>query len=104
MGEKEKAQESFANAYNLFKEQNLQIPLAKTLLNITETYEKGSNDSIIINNYLEALKIYIAAGADVEASSVYNRLGLDKLDKKEYDRAYDYFKQGYDICKRYDDK
>ena len=103
MGEKEKAQESFANAYNLFKEQNLQIPLAKTLLNITETYEKGSNDSIIINNYLEALKIYIAAGADVEASSVYNRLGLDKLDKKEYDRAYDYFKQGYDICKRYDD-
>lgn len=104
LGENKKAIKNFNRAYDLFKELNFQIPMAKALLNIALTFEDGENDSLKMSYYLEALTIYIAAGADVEASSVYSSLGILKLDNKEYERAYDYFKQGYDISKKSDDQ
>jgi len=102
LGEMEKAGKNYNLAYNLFDQQNLQIPKAKALLNLALTFDNSDNDSLKMNYYLEALKIYIAAGAEVEVSSVYNNLGNLKLKNKEYDRAYDYYKQGYDICKKPD--
>lgn len=97
LGDYEKALNSLMKAYDGFKSLNLQSNIAHTVSNIASIHLKNEKDSLAIDYYNEALKMFIETNNLVDASLVYVDLGNYEFDKGNYIKALEYFNEGYNL-------
>ncbi len=90
-----KALDYYKKAYEGFKQINQSISLANVVSNLAAIHVKNSpNDSLAINYYLEALSLFKEHGDQIGAAIVYVDLGEHQFNKKNFERALNYYQEG----------
>ena len=83
----------FSKGYDKSKAIKYQGGIARSLTNIGFVYDRLDNKDEALNNYLEALPIYIKLGKPKGTGQCYLNIGSLYYDLGEYDMAENYFYQ-----------
>jgi tetratricopeptide (TPR) repeat protein len=95
--ENQKALTNYQKAYEGFKKLGLNEEVANAVSNIANIYLADGNDSLALDYYDEALRIFKEAGNFIDASSIYIYLGNHEYEIENYTKALEYYESSQQL-------